>query len=172
MTCVNLGPHEFTHRLATLAELPALERLMDASIRTFIGARLDAARVEASFDIMGLDTQLVEDGTYFVVEAEGAIIGCGGWSRRATIYGGDHSPGRDAALLDPAKDAAKVRAMYTRPSVQRRGVGRLILALCEDAAMRVRLFARRAGRENRRRAALSRVGMSSLSESMFRRRRA
>ena len=63
---MSLHPHEFTHRLATLAELPELERLMDASIRTFIGARLDAARVEASFDIMGVDTQLIEDGTYFV----------------------------------------------------------------------------------------------------------
>ena len=80
---MSLHPHEFTHRLATLAELPELERLMDASIRTFIGARLDAARVEASFDIMGVDTQLVEDGTYFVVECGDRIAGCGGWSRRA-----------------------------------------------------------------------------------------
>jgi GNAT superfamily N-acetyltransferase len=81
-----------------------------------------------------LDIQLIDDGTYFVVEQDGAIAGCGGWSRRATLYGGDRSPGRDAALLDPAKDAARVRAMYTRPACVRRGVGRLILALCEDAA--------------------------------------
>ena len=74
---MSLRPHEFTHRLATLAELPELERLMDASIRTFIGARLDAARVEASFDIMGVDTQLVEDGTYFVVEC--GESDCGLW---------------------------------------------------------------------------------------------
>ncbi len=133
---VSFGPHEFTHRLATLAELPELERLMDASIRTFIGARLDAARVEASFDIMGVDTQLVEDGTYFVVECGDRIAGCGGWSRRGTMFGGDHSAGRDARLLDPAAEPARVRAMYTHPDFARRGVGRLVLSLCEAAAAR------------------------------------
>jgi len=133
---VNLRPHEFSHRLATLAELPDLERLMDASIRTFIGARLDAARVEASFDIMGVDTQLVEDGTYFVVQCGDRIAGCGGWSRRATMFGGDHSAGRDARLLDPTVEPARVRAMYTHPDFARRGVGRLVLSLCETAAAR------------------------------------
>jgi GNAT superfamily N-acetyltransferase len=83
---------------------------------------------------MGLDSQLVDDGTYFLVEAGGTLAGCGGWSRRATLYGGDASPGRDAALLDPARDAARVRAMYTDPAFTRRGVGRLVLGLCEDAA--------------------------------------
>jgi GNAT superfamily N-acetyltransferase len=83
---------------------------------------------------MGLDTQLVKDGTYFVVEENGALAGCGGWSRRATMYGGDVSPGRDPALLDPAKDAARVRAMYTHPAFVRRGIGRMILDACEAAA--------------------------------------
>jgi GNAT superfamily N-acetyltransferase len=83
---------------------------------------------------MGLDTQLVEDGTYFVVEQDGSLAGCGGWSRRATMYGSDHSPGRNAELLDPNTEAARVRAMYTHPSFVRRGVGRLILSLCEEAA--------------------------------------
>jgi GNAT superfamily N-acetyltransferase len=68
------------------------------------------------------------------VEADGALAGCGGWSRRATLYGGDQSPGRSPALLDPAKDAARVRAMYTHPDHTRKGVGRLILSLCEEAA--------------------------------------
>jgi GNAT superfamily N-acetyltransferase len=83
---------------------------------------------------MGLDTQLIEDGTYFVVESRGRIAGCGGWSRRATLFGGDHSAGRSSALLDPARDAARVRAMYTHPDFARRGVGRMILGLCERAA--------------------------------------
>ena len=83
---------------------------------------------------MGLDTTLIADRTYFVVEADGELAGCGGWSRRATLYGGDHTAGRDAALLDPAADAARVRAMYTHPDHVRRGVGSLILELCEAAA--------------------------------------
>ena len=126
----------FSHRLATAAELPELRALMDASIRVLVGAYLDPARVEASFDIMGVDTQLIEDGTYFVVECGNRIAGCGGWSRRATLFGGDHSRGRDARLLDPAREPARVRAMYTHPDFARRGVGRLVLSLCEAAAGR------------------------------------
>jgi GNAT superfamily N-acetyltransferase len=83
---------------------------------------------------MGLDTQLIEDKTYFVIDQDGALAGCGGSSRRATLYGGDQSPGRDAALLDPAKDAARMRDMYTHPDFTRRGVGRLVLSLYEEAA--------------------------------------
>lgn len=107
---------------------------MDASIAELQRGFLDADQIASSRMIMGLDRQLVADGTYFVVESGGRIAGCGGWSRRATLYGGDHTPGRDAALLDPAIDAARVRAMYTHPDYARRGVGRLILRLCEDAA--------------------------------------
>jgi len=84
--------------------------------------------------IMGIDTQLINDGTYFVVELDGDIAGCGGWSRRATLYGGNQTPGRDSELLDPAVDPARVRAMYTNLAYARRGVGRLILSLCEAAA--------------------------------------
>ncbi|HZF15007.1 MAG TPA: GNAT family N-acetyltransferase [Steroidobacteraceae bacterium] len=129
------GSTAFAHRLATLADLPALERLMAMSIRKFIGDRLDAARVEASFDVMGLDSQLIEDGTYFAVECGGELVGCGGWSRRATMFGGDHSQGRDARLLDRAKEPARIRAMYTHPDFGRRGIGRLVLSLCESAAV-------------------------------------
>jgi GNAT superfamily N-acetyltransferase len=128
---------DFTHRLATEADLPALRSLMDAAIAEHLKAFLDPAQVELSKSIMGLDTQLVADRTYFVVEdaASGRLAGCGGWSRRATLYGGDHSTSqRDAALLDIARDAARVRAMYTHPDFKRRGVGRLILDLCETAA--------------------------------------
>ncbi len=130
----------FTHRLATENDLPAIRALMDLAIAEHLKAFLDPAQVELSKSIMGLDTQLIADRTYFLVEegqnsGEMRLAGCGGWSRRATLYGGDHSTSqRNAALLDIAKDAARVRAMYTHPDFARRGVGRLILDLCETAA--------------------------------------
>src|SRR5690242_8396361 len=107
---------------------------MESAIAELQKPFLSPNQIAASRTIMGIDTQLIDDETYFVVEQEGALDGCGGWSRRATLYGGDRSPGRDAALLDPARDAARVRAMYTHPAFTRRGVGRLILSLCEAAA--------------------------------------
>jgi GNAT superfamily N-acetyltransferase len=123
---------------------------MAAAIRELLRDFLSPQAVEASFDVMGLDTQLIDDGTYFVVACDGAIAGCGGWSRRATLFGGDHTANRDAALLDPKQDAARVRAMYTHPRFARRGVGRLVLSLCEQAAAaegfaRVELAATMAG---------------------------
>jgi GNAT superfamily N-acetyltransferase len=121
-------------RVARLDDLAALQGLMELAIAELLKPFLNTAEIASSRAIMGLDTQLVRDGTYFAVETEGALAGCGGWSRRATMYGGDVSPGRDPALLDPAKDAARVRAMYTHPSFTRRGVGRLILDQCEAAA--------------------------------------
>jgi GNAT superfamily N-acetyltransferase len=126
----------FTHRLATPSDLPQLTRLMDTAIRRLLAPFLSPEQVEASFAVMGLDTQLIADGTYFVVEEDGGLAGCGGWSRRATLFGGDHSAGRDTRLLDPANEAARVRAMYTDPAFARRGVGRLVLSLCEGAAAR------------------------------------
>lgn len=125
-----------THRLARRDDVPSLKPLMHAAIGELLKPFLPPDAVEASFAIMGLDTQLIDDGTYFVIESSGRIAGCGGWSRRATLFGGDHSAGRDTALLDPAKDAARVRAMYTHPEFTRRGVGRLVLSLCEVAAAR------------------------------------
>ena len=124
----------FASRLAEMQDVPRLRELMHAAISD-MGAFLDAQQIEASFAIMGLDTQLILDKTYFLIEQQGHIVGCGGWSRRATLYGGDHSaPLRDATQLDPARDAARVRAMYTDPRFARRGIGRRILALCEQAA--------------------------------------
>ena len=121
-------------RLATRDDIPALEPLMQAAIDELQKGFLDAAQIRSSRAIMGLDRQLIDDETYFVIESGGLAVGCGGWSRRATLYGGDHSAARDSALLDPSKDAARIRAMYTRPGFTRRGIGRLILALCESAA--------------------------------------
>jgi GNAT superfamily N-acetyltransferase len=126
------------HRLATRDDLAGLTALMDAAIAELQKPFLNDAQIAASRAIMGLDTQLIDDGAYFVVEQDWIMAGCGGWSRRATLYGGDRSPGRNAALLDPTRDAARVRAMYTHPRFTRRGVGRLILQLCEDAARRER----------------------------------
>ena len=107
---------------------------MDAAIDELQRDFLDDAQIASSHAIMGIDTQLVEDGTYFVVESDGEIAGCGGWSRRATLYGSDATPGRSARLLDAASEPARVRAMYTNPAFARRGVGRMILTLCETAA--------------------------------------
>jgi len=125
---------EFTSRHAVSADIPALMALMDAAIAELQQAFLDEAQIGASRAIMGIDTQLIDDGTYFVVESGADIAGCGGWSRRATLYGGDQTPGRDGNLLDPSVDSARVRAMYTNPAYARRGVGRRILSLCEAAA--------------------------------------
>ncbi len=123
-----------THHLATPADEPALRALMTLAIDRLQQAFLTPDQVAASHAFMGLDSRLIEDGSYFVIEDDGALAGCGGWSRRATPYGGDHSDGRDDRLLDPAREAAKVRAMYTHPDHVRKGVGSLILRLCEAAA--------------------------------------
>ena len=124
-----------TIRTATEADLEPLRALMALAIDRGQAALLTPAQVVASRAVMGLDTQLVRDGTYFVVEDDGVPVGCGGWSRRATLYGGDHSTDlRDPALLDPAQDAARIRAMYTHPDHVRRGIGRRILDHCEQAA--------------------------------------
>jgi GNAT superfamily N-acetyltransferase len=125
---------EFTSRLAVTEDVPALTVLMEAAIAELQRAFLDDDQIASSRAIMGIDTQLIDDGTYFVVESDGDIAGCGGWSRRATLYGGNQTPGRDSNLLDPKVDPARVRAMYTHPGYARRGVGRLILSLCEAAA--------------------------------------
>ncbi|AEG49320.1 GCN5-related N-acetyltransferase [Sphingobium chlorophenolicum L-1] len=122
------------HRLAVPADEPALLELMTLAIDRLQSGFLTPQQVRASHGFMGLDSRLIADGTYFVIEDRGEIAGCGGWSRRATAYGGDHSAGRDDRLLDPATEAAKVRAMYTHPDHVRKGVGTLILSLCEAAA--------------------------------------
>ena len=127
-------------RRASNDDLTALSALMERAIAVLQRGFLDTRQIEASRAVMGLDSQLVRDRTYFVVErfvGEGGwtIAGCGGWSRRATLFGGDHAGGRDPRRLTPGTDAARIRAMYTDPAHARRGVGRLVLSLCErDAA--------------------------------------
>src|SRR4051812_6741658 len=145
----------FTHRFATPHDLPALQRLMTEAIRTLLPEFLSPEKVEASFAVMGVDSQLIADGTYFVLESDSVLAGCGGWSRRATLFGHNHTAGRDARLLDPVSEAARIRAMYTAPAFVRRGVGRQILELCEAAA-RTEGFTKVAGRHQGR-AALPRL---------------
>lgn len=125
---------DFTHRIATETDIPALVALMDWSISGPLAAFLTSEQIAASRKLMGIDSQLIADRTYVIVEADGVLAGCGGWSGRVTEYGGDHTPGRMPAPLKPGVDAARIRAMYTAPEWVRRGVGRLILQICENAA--------------------------------------
>jgi GNAT superfamily N-acetyltransferase len=125
---------DLTIRSACPEDLPLLTPLVELAIDVLQRGFLDDAQIVSSHAIMGIDRQLIADGTYYLVEVGGIVAGCGGWSRRATMYGGDHSAGRNSALLDPATDPARVRAMYTHPSYVRRGVGRLVLRTCEEHA--------------------------------------
>jgi GNAT superfamily N-acetyltransferase len=142
----------YRHRLAKRDDAPALAALMREAIDAHLAAFLAPEQVAASHEIMGLDTQLIEDGGYFVlVDETGAIVAGGGWSDRATLYGGDHSEGRSDRRLDPATEPARIRAMYVAAGAARRGLGRRILGLCEEAARaagfrRAELVATAAGR--------------------------
>ncbi|MBT8428133.1 MAG: GNAT family N-acetyltransferase [Erythrobacter sp.] len=121
-------------RLARQEDAPAIAALMQLAIEQLQQGYLTSEQIEASKAGMGLDALLIEDGTYFCVEDNGELAGCGGWSRRATLYGGNHSAGRDPRLLDPANERARIRAMYTHPDHVRKGVGRLVLETAEAAA--------------------------------------
>src|SRR5215831_15026609 len=127
--------HSFTLRVAILDDTPALEDLIRRSIRTLGVRDYSASQIEGALrGAFGVDTQLIRDGTYFVVEAADLLVGCGGWSKRRTLFGSDARGERDAAELDPAQDAAKIRAFFVSPDYARRGIGRLLLKRCEAAA--------------------------------------
>jgi N-acetylglutamate synthase-like GNAT family acetyltransferase len=126
-------------RLATDGDVPALHALIEASVRGLMTQEYSLAQLEGALGTyLGVDTQLIADGTYFVAEVETAtgkmVVGCGGWSKRKTLFGADHRPGRENALLDPAVDAAKIRAFFIHPDWARRGIGSRILQACEEAA--------------------------------------
>ena len=130
---------DFTLRLATEDDIPSLHALIEASVRALQAGDYTPEQIEGALGtVLGLDTQLIADRTYFVAEAARAFLphlaGCGGWSNRKTLFGADHGPGREPAFLDPAKDAAKVRAIFVHPAYARRGLGSLILASVEEAA--------------------------------------
>jgi N-acetylglutamate synthase-like GNAT family acetyltransferase len=128
----------FNIRLATPADIPALHTLIEQSVRGLQTEDYAPAQIQGALGhALGLDTQLIEDQTYFVANpaAEPKVIaGCGGWSFRQTLFGSDHGPGRIGAVMDPAKDAAKIRAIFVHPAFARRGLGSLILSQCEQAA--------------------------------------
>ena len=122
-------------RLAVAADLPALRELMRASILALFPHFYDERQTaSAAVHIGDPDPVLIDDGTFFVHEADGAIVACGGWSRRDKLYTGSHPGQTDARLLDPATEPARVRAMFVRGDWTRRGIGRAILDACEDAA--------------------------------------
>lgn len=126
-------------RLANSADIPALHALIEASVRGLMTQDYSITQLEGALGTyLGVDTQLVNDGTYFIAEAETeagrVLVGCGGWSKRKTLFGADHRPGRENALLDPALDAAKIRAFFIHPNWARQGIGSRILQACEDAA--------------------------------------
>jgi GNAT superfamily N-acetyltransferase len=123
-------------RLATPADIPALTALIAASVRILQSDDYTASQRESALrSVYGVDTQLIADGTYFAVEKDGQIVACGGWSKRKTLFGADHCAGREDSLLDPARDAAKIRAFFVHPDWARRGIGTQVLKACEDAAM-------------------------------------
>jgi GNAT superfamily N-acetyltransferase len=122
-------------RPAALADAPAIERLIHESVNGLQAADYSAAQREGALGtVFGVDRQMIGDGTYYVVEEGGELVACGGWSRRRTPFGGDHSPDKDDTLLDPARDAARIRAFFVHPSHARRGLGSLLLRTCEEAA--------------------------------------
>jgi GNAT superfamily N-acetyltransferase len=135
ITVMNVGI-----RRAVPADVPILQQLIEASVRGLQAQDYTPAQIEAALEtVYGVDSQLIADGTYFVAEAEEpgnarVIVGCGGWSKRKTLFGGDHWSGRHDALLDPKFDGAKIRAFFVHPAWARRGIGGMILHACESAA--------------------------------------
>ncbi|MGB7585138.1 MAG: GNAT family N-acetyltransferase [Terriglobales bacterium] len=124
-------------RKATLGDVPVLRALIAESVRILQASYYTTEQREGALGtVFGVDTQLIRDGTYMVAEAETVIVGCGGWSRRRTAFGSDHATDRDNALLDPAREAAKIRAFFVHPEWARRGIGTRILEACEAAASR------------------------------------
>ena len=133
----------FSIRPARLEDIPQLETLIASSIRTLGAADYSSEQIEVALKgAFGVDTQLLKDETYFVVESnssektQNSIIACGGWSFRKTLFGSDQHNARDASTLDPATDAAKIRAFFVAPEASRQGIGKALLAHCENEAIR------------------------------------
>jgi GNAT superfamily N-acetyltransferase len=135
------GQNSIRIRKATTADIPRLRGVIDASVRGLQAIDYSPEQIEGALkSVYGVDSQLIEDGTYFAAEfsendEQGPqLVACGGWSKRKTLYGGDQFAGREDSLLDPARDAAKIRAFFVHPDWARQGIGTMILDACESAA--------------------------------------
>ena len=122
-------------RKATFEDREAMQQLIAASARLLSRQHYNDAQIEAAIaTVFGVDTTLIEDGTYFVAEIDGAFVGCGGWSRRKTLFGGDQYASRDVGYIDPQSEPAKIRAFFIHPDHARKGIARAILGRCEEEA--------------------------------------
>jgi len=116
-------------------ERDAIQQLIAESARKLSREHYNDAQIEGAIaTVFGVDTTLIEDGTYFVVESDGQLAGCGGWSKRKTLFGGDQYSSRDTAYIDPETEPAKIRAFFVHPAHARKGIARMILSRCEDEA--------------------------------------
>ena len=123
-------------RRASLADVPVLERLIPASVRALQAPYYTSEQMEGALGtVFGVDRQLINDGTYLIAEAGHEVVGCGGWSKRKTLFGGDHAAVREDDLLDPRCEAARIRAFFVHPDWARRGIGSAIMEACEAAAV-------------------------------------
>jgi len=123
-------------RVAEMGDVPVLRELIPLSARELSKGYYTPQQAESAIKyIFGVDTQLIEDGTYYVAVADGEVVGCGGWSKRKTMFGGDQMKAESDPMLDPNVDAGRIRAFFIHPSWARKGIGRRIIEACEDAAM-------------------------------------
>ncbi|WP_046246614.1 GNAT family N-acetyltransferase [Hymenobacter terrenus] len=126
-----------TTRTAVLDDVPALNQLIEQSVRHLSVGYYTPSQIDSSLRyVFGVDTQLIEDGTYYVAEADGSMVGCGGWSKRNTLYGGDQIKETEDPLLNPEHEPGRIRAFFVHPQWARRGIGRTIIEVCETAARR------------------------------------
>ena len=126
---------EISIRVATMEDIPALQELIPESARGLSRGYYTSQQIESAIKyIFGVDTQLIADKTYYIAEAEGQVVGCGGWSKRKTLYGGDQMKAEQDPLLDPKEDAGRIRAFFIHPNWSRKGIGRRIIEACEEAA--------------------------------------
>ena len=126
---------EITIRVAVMDDVPALKKLIPQSARQLSKGYYTPQQIESAITyIFGVDTQLISDRTYYVAEAAGQMVGCGGWSKRKTMFGGDQMKEEQDPMLDPKADAGRIRAFFTHPEWTRKGIGRRIIQACEEAA--------------------------------------